>query len=180
MDTQDWRMANYRRFMCKGGVYFFTVNLADRKSDLLTRHIADLRASVREVLRHRPFQIDAMVVLPDHLHAVWTLPDGDSDFSTRWKEIKTGFSKRTGARGHCSMSKQLKGERGLWQRRFWEHLIRDEADYNAHVQYCWGNPVKHGYVKRAVDWQYSSFHRDKRLGRVPMEWGAPIEGSFGE
>jgi putative transposase len=173
-------MADYRRFKNKGGTFFFTVNLADRKSGLLVEYIEDLRIAVRDVQRKRAFRIDAMVVLPDHLHTVWTLPDGDSDFSTRWKDIKTGFTKRTGARGHCSLSKPLKGERGLWQRRFWGHLIRDEADYKAHMQYCWGNPVKHGYVKRAVDWQDSSFHRDKRLGRVPMEWGAPIEGSFGE
>ena len=173
-------MSDYRRYRTSGGTYFFTVNLADRVSDALTRHIDDLRAAFAGVLLARPFTVDAMVVLPDHLHAIWTLPEGDSDFPTRWKEIKTGFTRRTGLSGPRSVSKEMKGERGLWQRRYWEHLIRDEADFRAHVAYCWGNPVKHGLCDRAVDWPYSSIHRDMRLGRVPAEWGAPAEGAFGE
>ncbi|MEQ8292808.1 MAG: transposase [Roseovarius sp.] len=173
-------MPNYRRSLAAGGLYFFTVNLADRGSDALTTHIEDLRAAVRMVRLARPFVIEAMVVLPDHLHAVWSLPERDCDFPTRWKEIKTIFTKRTGLSGGRSRSKRIKGERGLWQRRYWEHRIRDEADYRAHVAYCWGNPVKHGLVEDASEWRYSSIHRDMRLGRVPPEWGAPVEGEFGE
>nr|WP_201259222.1 transposase [Roseovarius indicus] len=161
-------------------MYFFTVNLAERGSDALTAHIADLRAAVRHVRETRPFEIEAMVVLPDHLHTVWRLPDGDRDFPTRWKEIKTLFTKRTGLSGMRSLSQIAKCERGLWQRRYWEHRIRDEADYRAHVAYCWGNPVKHGFVENAVKWPYSSIHRDIRLGRVPPEWGTPVDGEFGE
>jgi putative transposase len=110
------------------------------------------------------------VVLPDHLHAVWTLPEADSDFSTRWRLIKSRFSRALGATGHRSASMLAKNERGIWQRRFWEHHIRDEADFAAHVRYCWGNPVKHGLVERAVDWPYSSIHRDIRAGRVAAEY----------
>lgn len=173
-------MPNYRRFFAAGGTYFFTVNLADRGSEALTGHIEDLRAAVRFVRSKRPFEIDAMVVLPDHLHSVWSLPEGDRDFPTRWKEIKTIFTKRTGLSGARSRSMRAKGEQGLWQRRYWEHRIRDEADYRAHVAYCWGNPVKHGLVDVASDWRYSSIHRDMRSGRVPADWGAPLEGEFGE
>jgi putative transposase len=173
-------MSNYRRNRARGGTYFFTVNLADRSGDALTAHVDDLRAAFAIARRRRPFAINAVVVLPDHLHTVWTLPEGDCDFSTRWKEIKTLFTRRTGLRPARSRSKARKGECGLWQRRFWEHTIRDEADYRAHVLYCWGNPVRHGYVTRAVDWPWSSIHRDMRLGRVPHEWGAPVDGNFGE
>jgi len=173
-------MPNYRRSYAAGGTYFFTVNLADRGSCVLTDHIEDLRAAVRFVRSRRPFEIEAMVILPDHLHSVWALPVEDSDFPTRWKEIKACFTKWTGLSGARSRSQAAKGERGLWQRRYWEHQIRDERDFRAHVMYCWGNPVKHGLVGKAVEWPYSSIHRDIRLGRVPSEWGAPMDGEFGE
>ena len=173
-------MSEYRRYRAEGGTFFFTVNLENRASNALVANVDALRSAVASVLIERPFSIEAMVVLPDHLHTVWTLPEGDSDFSTRWKDIKTRFTKRTGLLGHRSVSKEVKGERGVWQRRFWEHMVRDEADYRAHVAYCWGNPVKHGLCERAVDWPYSSLHRDMRLGRVPVEWGTPVEGAFGE
>ncbi len=106
-----------------------------------------------------PFVIDAMVVMPDHLHCLWTLPENDGDFSTRWGLIKAGFSRQLAATERVSISRKSKGERGVWQRRFWEHLIRDELDFERHVDYIHYNPVKHGYVTRPVDWQFSSIHR---------------------
>jgi putative transposase len=177
-------MPNYRRVRIPGASYFFTVALADRTSSLLTDRIDDLRRAYAETVRGEPVVCDAMVILPDHLHAVWTLRPGDAGFSERWRKIKHRFSRKVGRTAHpthVSLSKQAKRERGLWQRRFWEHVIRDEADYRAHVAYCWGNPVKHGLVTRAVDWPFSSIHRDIRMGRVDPEWlGGVIDGTFGE
>jgi putative transposase len=122
------------------------------------------------------------VVLPDHLHAVWTLPPGDSDFSTRWRLIKNRFAKALPKQERLSAVRKARGERGIWQRRFWEHLIRDEADYARHVEYCYINPVKHRWVTRVRDWPYSSFHRDVRAGLFPIDWGGDAEtiGEFGE
>lgn len=160
---------------------FFTVVLAARNSDLLVREIDLLREAVRAVRSEQPFVVEAWVVLPDHMHTIWTLPADDSDYSGRWKAIKTRFTKSVGQIGPRSASKIAKGEAGLWQRRFWDHHIRDQADFGTHLRYCWGNPVKHGLVKRAVDWPYSSIHRDIRTGRVEAEWSdkAP-DGRFGE
>jgi putative transposase len=174
-------MSNYVRPKQPGARVFFTVTLADRGSDVLVREIGALREAVREVRSERSFGIDAWVILPDHMHAVWTLPEGDADFSTRWKDIKTRFTKAVGIVGWRSSSKVAKGEAGLWQRRFWDHHIRDEQDYANHVCYCWINPVKHGLVERAVDWPYSSIHRDIARGIVEPEWaGAVVDGRFGE
>jgi len=177
-------MSNYRRVRIPGASYFFTVALADRGSSLLIDRIDDLRRAYAETLRAEPVVCDAMVVLPDHLHAVWTLPPRDAEFSERWRKIKHRFSRQVGRTAHptrVSPSKLAKRERGLWQRRFWEHAIRDEADYRAHVAYCWGNPVKHGLVAQAVDWPFSSIHRDIRLGRIDPGWaGSVIDGQFGE
>ena len=174
-------MSNYVRPRIQGARVFFTVVLADRRSDLLVRDIAALRAAVAEVRARRPFGIDAFVVLPDHLHCLWTLPHGDADFSTRWKEIKTGFTKSVGRVGRRSASKLAKGEAGLWQRRFWDHHIRNEADFATHLRYCWGDPVKHGLVARAADWPWSSIHREIRAGIVGPDWSGEVqEGVFGE
>jgi len=174
-------MTSYRRRKIAGGTYFFTVNLADRGSTLLIDRVDTLRRACRCVLTEHPVRIDAMVILPDHLHAVWTLPPGDADFSIRWKKIKAAFTKSVGGTWPCSWSKALRGERGLWQRRFWEHAIRDRADMNAHVEYCWINPVKHGLVRSVADWPHSSFHRAVREGIVPEDWGGIVpEGEFGE
>ena len=151
-------MTNYRRLRVAGGTYFFTVNLANRGSTTLTDHIEALREAVRVTRSERPFGIDAAVVLPDHLHMIWTLPGGDADFSTRWRLIKSRFSMAVGVHAPRTGSQSAKGERGVWQRRFWEHVIRDEADYEAHVRYCRENPVKHGFVERAEDWSWSSLH----------------------
>lgn len=175
------RMTAYRRARRPGGSYFFTLALADRQATTLTDRIDDLRGAFATTLAERPFRCDAMVVLPDHLHAVWTLPDGDSDYSTRWRLIKARFSRAVRPSARRSASKLAKRERGLWQRRFWEHLIRDDEDMNLHVRYCWGNPVTHGYVARPSDWPYSSLHRDVRRGQVDDAWVASaIEGDFGE
>lgn len=160
-------MSNYRRLYVPGGTYFFTVNLAQRGATLLTDRVDDLRASYAEVMSDMPVATRAMVVLPDHLHAVWTLPEGDEDFPTRWKRIKCGFTVRVGETRECSVSKAAKGEAGIWQRRYWERCIRDEAELAMALQYVWGNPVKHGLVERAVDWPYSSVHREVRAGHLP-------------
>ncbi|WP_170573969.1 REP-associated tyrosine transposase [Ruegeria atlantica] len=174
-------MTNYRRVRIPGAKYFFTVSLADRSSDLLIREVAHLRSAFAATQRERPFWCDAFVVLPDHLHAVWTMPPGDADYSTRWRLIKSRFVRITGEIGPRSGSKIVKRERGIWQRRFWEHTIRDERDYRSHMAYCWGNPVKHGLVEHPTDWPYSSIHRDIRTGRVDPEWsGGVTVGKFGE
>ena len=179
-------MTNYRRMRVEGGTYFFTVALANRHASTLVDHIDLLRASCRTILRSRPVTIDAMVILPDHLHAVWTLPDGDADYSTRWKDIKTGFTKTVLRRDPNvarapSASKRNRGEKGIWQRRFWEHTIRGETDFRTCVEFCWFDPVKHGLVGRVGDWEFSSFHRDVRSGIVSPDWtGEHIDGEFGE
>jgi len=166
-------MANYRRAYVPGGTWFFTVNLLLRHdNDLLVREVATLRRVVADVRQRYPFHIDAWVVLPEHLHCVWTLPPGDSDFSLRWRLIKSGFS-RAIPKGSSEV-RRAAGERGIWQRHFWEHLIRDELDYQRHVDYVHVNPLKHGLVQRVVDWPYSSFHRAVAAGVYPVNWcGAP-------
>ncbi|MBI1887425.1 MAG: transposase [Nitrosomonadales bacterium] len=134
-------MTNYRRSDIAGASYFFTVNLADRSQSLLIDHIASLRSAFAYTRDRHPFVIDAIVVLPEHMHAIWTLPDGDSDFALRWRLIKTVFSRGLPLGEHCSSSRRSKAERGIWQRRYWEHLIRDEADFSRHVDYIHINPV---------------------------------------
>jgi putative transposase len=175
-------MPDYRRNRVEGGTYFFTLALADRRSDLLIREVAALRASVSCARALYPFSIDAWVVLPEHLHAVWTLPAGDADFSTRWTLIKRDFSARIAKDESRSASRIAKGERGIWQRRFWEHTVRDEADFARHVDYVHFNPVKHGLVGNACDWPFSSFRRAVARGDYPTDWGVGegIIGEFGE
>ena len=163
-------MTNYRRSDIAGASYFFTVNLADRSQSLLTENIALLRSAFAYTRERHSFTVDAIVILPDHLHIVWTLPEGDSDFALRWRLIKTVFSRGLEHGEHCSDSRQSKGERGIWQRRYWEHLIRDEADFSRHVDYIHINPVKHNLVPRVSDWPHSSFHRFVRTGVLPMDW----------
>jgi len=155
-----------------GGSYFFTVNLLDRRSDLLVSRIDVLRTVVRRVRRLRPFHVDAWVVLPDHMHVVWTLPEGDVAFSARWQAIKMGFSKAIEPAETLSVSRAVRGERGIWQRRFWEHCIRDERDYAAHLDYIHFNPVKHGIAASAAGWPYSTFHRAVAIGLYPSSWCA--------
>lgn len=175
-------MPNYRRAFVPGGCWFFTVNLLERRNTLLTDRIDALREAIQRTRWKLPFEIDAFVVLPDHLHAIWTLPPNDSDFSTRWRLIKSRFAKSIPKQERLSKVRQERGERGIWQRRFWEHLIRDDEDYRRHVEYCYINPMKHGLVGRVRDWPHSSFHRDVRAGIVPEDWGGEVTqtGEFGE
>ena len=137
----------YRRSFQPGGSFFFTVVTAHRRPVFASAHaVGLLRQAFRVVRKARPFDIDAIVVLPDHLHCIWTLPDGDADFMTRWRLIKTWFSK------HSECKK-------IWQQRYWEHVLRDEGDFEHHVDYIHFNPLKHGLVNSVVEWPYSSFHR---------------------
>jgi putative transposase len=168
-------MPDYHRNRVPGGTYFFTVNLLERRERLLVEHIDALRDAVRQVRKKHPFHIDAWVVLPDHTHCVWTLPPGDDDYSSRWKAIKIAFAKALPRTEQLSAVRERKGERGIWQRRFWEHTIRDDSDYAAHVDYVHINPVKHGLVKRVADWPYSSFHRFVKDGIYPLDWAGDVE-----
>ena len=169
---------DYRRSRQAGGTYFFTVNLAERSGKLLVDRVEDLRRSVRTVKERHPFDVLAWVVLPDHLHAIWALPADDGDCATRWMLIKSGFSRCIEKGERLRASRIRKRERGIWQRRFWEHLITDADDLHRHVDYVHINPVKHGYVECASNWPYSSIHRYIRLGRVSKDWAAPPGNGF--
>lgn len=174
-------MSCYRRIKIPGATYFFTVNLAVEGQTLLTDHIDVLREAYRKTVEENQIFCDAMVILPDHLHAMWTLPEKDADYSNRWRKIKSRFTYALGQDPGRSASKHVKREGGIWQRRFWEHFIRDDADYRRHLEYCWGDPVKHGLVTRVVDWPFSSVHRDMRAGRVDAHWQpTSLSGRFGE
>lgn len=164
-------MPEYRRAEVPNGTYFFTVAIAERHRALLTDHIDDLRHAFRLARTARPFAIDAIVILPDHLHCLWILPPGDANFSVRWAHVKTAFSRRIPLGERRRASRIAKRERGIWQRRYWEHLIKDDDDLKRHIDYIHYNPVKHGYVTQAVDWRHSSFHRYVRSGVYPPDWG---------
>jgi putative transposase len=166
-------MPQYIRARTEGGVYFFTVTLADRSSDLLVRHIEHLRKVYKVVEGRHPFETVAICVLPDHMHAVWSLPSGDCNFPVRWSQIKSAFSRELPATNVRSASKAAKRDKGIWQRRYWER----------HVDYIHYNPVKHGLVARVRDWPYSSFHRYVSRGDLPIDWGGDVgelTGEFGE
>ena len=164
-------MSNYRRWRIPGGSYFFTVNLLDRSQRLLLDHVDVLRGAFRKVRTAHPFHIDAIVVLPEHLHAVWTLPHDDVDYSMRWRQIKSAFSHYVPAAEARSRSRQRHAERGIWQRRFYEHVLRDDTDYARHIDYIHYNPVKHGLAARPIDWPHSSLHAYIRRGILPRDWG---------
>jgi putative transposase len=175
-------MSNYRRSNIDGGVFFFTVVLADRSSRLLIEEIERLRRAYLTIRERRPFETIAICILPDHIHAVWALPEHDKDFASRWSHIKSVFSRGLEARPR-SHSKVSKREKGIWQRRYWEHAIRDDTDLERHINYTHFNPVKHGYVTRVADWPHSSFHRFVERGLLAVDWGGDlreIAGSFGE
>lgn len=165
-------MPNYRRVWVPGGTYFFTANLLERRRRLLVEHIDLLRDAFRAAKAARPFDLLAIVVLPDHLHCVWRLPEGDADNANRWAQIKSGFSRALPLHERRSPRRITRRERGIWQRRYWEHLVRDEDDLRRHVDYLHINPVKHGHAARAGDWPYSSFRRWVAAGVYPMEWAA--------
>ncbi|MCH8152146.1 MAG: transposase [Planctomycetes bacterium] len=174
-------MPDYRRAHVPGGTFFFTVVTEDRARFLCNRPARRmLRAAFRECRRRWPFTIESIVLLPDHLHAIWTLPRGDTDYSRRWAFIKKQFTKAWLASGgdeqNRSPSRRNDRRRGVWQRRFWEHTILDEADFIHHVEYIHFNPVRHGLANCPHDWACSSFPRAVRLGRYPMDWACTCEG----
>jgi putative transposase len=176
-------MTSYPRNLVAGATYFFTVNLANRRSRLLVATIDLLRAAFHTIRRRHPFTVDAVVILPDHVHAIWTLPQGDSDYATRWNLIKGAFSRGLAAGEPLSASRASRRERGIWQRRYWEHTIRNDDDLVRHIDYIHFNPVKHRHVEHVADWPYSSFHRFVRHGLYPADWGTDVagpEGGFGE
>ncbi|MBC7750716.1 MAG: transposase [Candidatus Saccharibacteria bacterium] len=173
----------YRRSFAQGATYFFTVNLAERDHDLLIRHIEALRISFRKVRQTHPFEIIAMVVLPEHLHCIWQMPEHDMNYPLRWALIKANFSRQIPRGERISDSRKDKRERGIWQRRYWEHQIKDDLDLKRHVDYIHINPLKHGYVTRVRDWPYSSFHRSVKDGLMTLDWAGEIElsdQSYGE
>jgi len=159
-------MADYRRLYIPGGSYFFTVVTYERRPLFASaQRVNELRRAFRYVKKRRPFTVVAAVVLPDHVHCMWQLPDGDSDFSTRWQMIKTEFSR------HLSVPANGDGAKTIWQPRFWEHAIRDEEDFRRHLDYIHYNPVKHGLVSAPVAWPHSSFHKFVRMHWYDEEWG---------
>ncbi|MGJ4945386.1 REP-associated tyrosine transposase [Bradyrhizobium sp. HKCCYLS1011] len=175
-------MVRYRRNFVPGGTFFFTVTLFDRNSRILVDQIEVLRESFRITRNERPFAIDAIAILPEHLHVLMTLPPGDADFSGRWRRIKGQFSSVL-LRAGLSIPRRNNGDLALWQNRFWEHTIRDDDHFARHVDYIHFNPVKHGLVTRVHDWPYSSFRRYVREGLLPEDWGGDVTeltGEFGE
>ena len=163
----------YRRAFVPGGGYFFTL-VTERRRKLLVDDatVNLLRQAFHQVMLKRPFVIDAAVILPDHLHCIWTLPPGDNDFSTRWRLIKTWFTRHYGQRDafEANTARRNKKQQAIWQHRFWEHVLRDERDFARHVDYIHYPPVKHGYVSKPGDWPYSSFHRYVEQGILPLNW----------
>jgi len=167
---------DYRRAWHPGGIYFFTVNCLERKNnDLLVRHIHHLKDGISKVKSTRPFKIHGWVVLPDHMHCVIELPQEDSDFATRWRLIKLLFSRNIMNTEYRSATRLKRRERGIWQRRYWEHLIKDEQDYRAHMDYVHINPVKHDLVEQVKDWPHSTFHQLVEKGVYPEDWGGGLE-----
>ncbi|WP_337289031.1 transposase [Candidatus Methylomirabilis sp.] len=164
----------YRRAFIPGGSFFFTVVTEQRRPLLASADaVGVLRAAFRAVRASRPFDVDAIVVLPDHLHCIWTLPPGDADFATRWRLIKTWFTKHCdpAIRTEANRVRTAKREQAVWQHRYWEHTLRDEVDVIRHVEYIHFNPVKHGLVSSAFEWPHSSFRRYVKAGLYPADWG---------
>lgn len=156
-------MSNYIRPRIGGARVFFTVNLANRHSDLLVRHIDLLRDAVRKTRDERPFGIEAWVVLPNHMHCIWQMPLDEPDYSLRWRIIKARFSRPLPVQ-HQIASAKRRGEKGIWQRRFWEHHIRSDAEFDRYLHHCWNSPVRCGFVSKPQAWRYSSVHFDPRFG----------------
>jgi len=162
-------MSDYRRALFPGGCYFFTVVTYQRQPLFsCPDNIAHLRAAFKKIKKQRPFCIDGIVILPDHIHTLWRLPEGDDDFSGRWRELKKLTSKE------INKQSNERNERHVWQRRFYEHVIRGETDWQRHMDYIHYNPVKHGLVERVVDWPWSSFHHGVQKGRYEVDWGARV------
>lgn len=165
-------MSNYCRSIVAGGTYFFTVTLANRQNSLLIEHIDILRQSYQRVQKDYPFETIAICVLPEHIHAIWKLPPDDANYALRWQLIKRYFSRHFQAAEQRSDSKIKHRDKGIWQRRYWEHQIRDDDDLQRCVDYIHYNPIKHGYVLNCLDWKFSSFHRFVKQGMLPENWAA--------
>ncbi|HEU4813325.1 MAG TPA: transposase, partial [Xanthomonadaceae bacterium] len=170
------------RDLTPGATYFFTVTLRDRRASTLATHVDLLMDAFAATKQQRQFRTIAMVVLPDHLHALWRMPDDDADYPSRWRSIKSGFVRRLRKRdpGHGF---DRDGRPQIWQARYWEHRIRDDRDLQAHVDYIHYNPVKHGHAASPGAWPYSTFGAWVRAGRLPGDWGAGVveaSGRFGE
>jgi putative transposase len=164
----------YRRAVVPGGTFFFTLVTYKRRPIFAAPQAVELlRSTFRHTLEHLPFTVIASVILPEHMHFIWTLPPEVSDFSTRWRLIKSDFTRHWCAKESLSesASRVLKGEKDVWQRRFWEHVIRDEFDLSRHIEYIHYNPVKHGLVSSPGDWEFSSFKKFVREGFYPADWG---------
>jgi putative transposase len=172
----------YRRIFIPGATYFITVNLLDRKSTLLVDHVQRLRHSFQRAKKFYPFTIEGIVILPDHFHMMISLPQDDSNYPLRVRLIKSLFSIQLAQEETINLSRKRKGERGIWQRRFWEHLIYNEKDYENHLNYIHFNPVKHAYVQKASERPYSSIHRLIKANILPENWAFKenVNGGFGE
>jgi putative transposase len=179
--THNVDMPNYIRFDLARRPVFVTIKTLPQRAILVDQRQL-LREAIETVQSRRPFVISALVLLRDHLHAIFELPPDDEDFSTRISVMKVLFSKRISAvEESLSASRTVRRERGIWQRRFYEHIIRDERDLQNHIDYIHINPVKHGYVKRVQDWPHSSFHRYVREGKLPIDWaGGDVDIDAGE
>ena len=159
----------YKRARVPGGTYFFTIVTHNRRKTLCSgENPRILRHAFDVIQARRPFTIDAIVLLPDHLHCLWTLPAGDADFSTRWMLIKSQFTRQCDVPGMNTDGSR----RMIWQNRFWEHQIRDDTDFCRHVEYIHYNPVRHGLVHAPRDWKYTSFHRYVKAGKYHPGWRA--------
>ena len=182
-------MSYYRRAYTDGGTRFFTVVSCKRNPILCDDPIrAALRKAIKEVQSKYPFTIDAWVLLPDHLHCIWTLPEADSDYAKRWAIIKRRVSIDCGdiynQKKWLRKSSESRRESTIWQRRYWEHQIRDQADFNNHMDYIHYNPVKHGLCDRPDLWPFSTLHRYIKQGLYPSSWTVAgdcfADGEFGE
>ena len=173
-------MVRYRRNVIAGATYFFTVTLRDRRATYLVDYIADLRAAFRVAKQQQSFEIIAIAIMPEHLHALIRMADDDANYAKLWRTVKGNFTQQLLQQG-VPLQRNARGEYNLWQRRFWEHTIRDDRDLQAHVDYIHFNPVKHGLVKFVAQWPYSSFHRYVRLGLLPKDWAIEqADGEYGE
>jgi putative transposase len=175
-------MVRHRHNFRPGGTFFFTLSLADHQSSALVDHMPALTKAMRDARTRAPFKIEAIVILPNHLHAILTMPEGDSDFPARWRHINSGFTIAV-TTANPSAPRDARSEYALWQERYWEHMIRDEADFARHTEYIHGNPIMHNLVARASEWPHSSFHRYVRRGLLPADWAGTAKFApedFGE
>lgn len=168
-------MSDYRRAFQAGGNFFFTV-VTHHRAPFFSKeaNVEILRSSFKREMKRRPFTLEAMVVLPDHLHCLWLLPEGDADYSSRWREIKKSTTQQ------LSVNRNYRSEGDVWQRRYWEHKIRDAEDWRIHMDYIHYNPVKHGYVSEPGMWKYSSFLKWVKCGVYDVNWGRVEPDNIGE